>query len=116
MRTPERRRRLSRSPRSGSHLTPAETRSAFTALHAAAEVDNALVVPWLVTHGLPLEARTKHGHTALHVACAHGHAEAAKALLAAGADIQAASPGGTPRDIALAENKPALAELLNERL
>jgi hypothetical protein len=85
----------------------------FTALHGAAEVDNAAIVPWLLARGLPLEARTKHGHTALHVACALGHADAARALLLAGADARATSPSGTPRDVALAENKPALVELLN---
>jgi len=85
----------------------------FTALHAAAEIGDGAAVPWLVTHGLPLEARTKHGHTALHIACALGHVEAAKALLTVGADINAPSPGGTPRDVAQNENKPALVALLD---
>jgi ankyrin repeat protein len=88
----------------------------FTALHAAAEVGNDGAVPWLVAHGLPLEARTKHGHSALHVACALGHAEATKALLLAGADVRATSPNGTPRDVAVAEKKPAIVALLDERV
>ena len=50
---------------------------------------------WLVAHGVPLEARTKRGHTALHTACALGSAEVAKALLAAGADAHASSPDGS---------------------
>ena len=85
----------------------------FTALHAAAESDNGAMVPWLVAHALPLEARTKHGYTALHIACALGHAEAATALLTAGADIKASSPQGTPRDVAQTGNKSALVALLD---
>lgn len=88
-------------------------RDGFTALHAAAEVDNAEAVPWLIAHGLPLEARTRHGHTALHVACALGHVAAARALLAAGADRQATSPSGSPRDTAVAEGKAAVVALLD---
>jgi hypothetical protein len=88
----------------------------FTALHAAAEVDHAVVVPWLVAHGLPLEARTKHGHTALHVASALGHVEAARALVLAGADVRALSPSGTPREVAMAENRPALAAMFDGQL
>jgi hypothetical protein len=85
----------------------------FTALHAAAEVSFPEIVPWLVQHGLSMDARTKHGHTPLHVACGLGHREVAESLLAAGANPHAASPGGTPLDVAKAENKPALVELLS---
>jgi hypothetical protein len=66
----------------------------FTVLHAAAEVDHPGAVPWLVAQGSPLEARTKHGHTARHVACGLGHLAAARALLDAGADRGASSPTG----------------------
>ncbi|MFZ5441991.1 MAG: ankyrin repeat domain-containing protein [Myxococcota bacterium] len=85
----------------------------FTALHAAAEVDNAEAIPWLVSHGAPLEARTRHGHTALHIACGLGHPAAARALLEAGAERLAASPTGTPEDVARAERKPELVRLLS---
>jgi hypothetical protein len=85
----------------------------FTPLHAAAEVDNGVAIPWLVARGVPLQARTRHGHTALHVACALGHVDAARALLAAGADREATSPEGGPRDIAVAESKPAAVALLD---
>jgi hypothetical protein len=84
----------------------------FTALHAAAEVNFPEIVPWLVQHGLSMDARTKRGHTPLHIACGLGHLEVAESLLAAGADANAASPGGTPLEVAKAENKPALVELL----
>jgi len=86
----------------------------FTALHAAAEAGRADAVPWLVAHGLPLEAHTRHGHTALHIAAALGHAAAAQALLDAGAELNAPSPGGTPLDVARAENKPELVALLSD--
>ncbi|WP_224369585.1 ankyrin repeat domain-containing protein [Hyalangium versicolor] len=92
-------------------LAAAANSDGFTALHAAAEVNNAQAVPWLLSSGLPLEVRTKHGHTALHIACALGHVEAARALLDAGADRNASSPGGTPREVALAEGKPQTAAL-----
>jgi len=84
----------------------------FTALHAAAEVDNPAAVPWLIAHGAQLEGRTKRGHTALHIACALGHSAAAKALLEAGADRVASSPTGTPAEVARAESKPELVRLI----
>jgi hypothetical protein len=84
----------------------------FTALHAAAEVDAPMLLPWLVAHGLALEARTRHGHTALHIAAALGHVATAKALLDAGADPAASSPGGTPLDVARAQQKPEAVALL----
>lgn len=84
----------------------------FTALHAAAEVNHADAIPWLVAAGASLEARTRHGHAPLHVACGLGHREVAEALLEAGADPSATSPGGTPLEVAQAEGKPALVELL----
>jgi hypothetical protein len=87
----------------------------FNALHAAAECNAAAMVPWLVAHGLPLEARTVHGHTALHITYALGHAETAKALLIAGADIFATSPTGTPLELAIAEKRSALVSLLAAR-
>lgn len=96
-------------------MTPATLANpdGFTALHAAAEVNNAQAVPWLLSGGTPLEERTKHGHTALHIACALGHVEATRALLEVGADRNASSPGGTPREVALAEGKPQTAALFD---
>jgi hypothetical protein len=85
----------------------------FTALHGAAEADAPAAVPWLVAHGLKLEARTNRGHTPLHIASGLGNAPAAKALLAAGADPDASSPGGTPLEVARAENKAELVALLS---
>jgi len=87
----------------------------FGALHAAAEVGHAAVVPWLLGKGLDIEARTGRGHTALQIACALGHVDAATALLDAGADARAGSPGGTAREIAEAEGKPDVVALLDRR-
>lgn len=72
----------------------------FGLLHAAAEVDRADAVTWLVARGLDLSGKTKAGFTPLHIACALGHPQAAQALLSAGADPAAASPKGTPLDMA----------------
>ncbi|HET9622562.1 MAG TPA: ankyrin repeat domain-containing protein [Kofleriaceae bacterium] len=80
----------------------------FGMLHAIAETDRPAYLAWALAHGLALEARTRHGHTPLHIAAALGHIAALNALLAAGADRAARDPEGkTARDIALAENKPA---------
>ncbi len=88
----------------------------FDALHATAETNRSELVHWLLAHGLSLENRTKHGHTALHIACALGHVETASALLDAGADPQATSPGGTPLDVARAERKAGTTALMESRV
>ena len=84
----------------------------FGALHAAAESGNAWAVTWLHGHGIELEDRTKHGHTAFQIACALGHLEAAQALAAAGADINATSPSGTAADIAARGDKKEIVDWL----
>jgi hypothetical protein len=87
----------------------------FGALHAAAEVGHAAVVPWLLGNGLDIEARTGRGHTALQIACALGHVDAATALLDAGADAGAGPPGATAREIAEGEGKADVVALLDRR-
>ena len=84
----------------------------FGLLHAAAEANRPAIVPWLAGRGLAIEARTARGLTPLHVACGNGHADAVRALIAAGADVRAASPFGTPREIATAGGHAAVADLL----
>jgi ankyrin repeat protein len=84
----------------------------FGLLHAAAEANRPEIVAWLTGRGLALEARTGRGLTPLHIACGLGHVDAARALIAAGADFSAPSPLGTPREIAEKEGKKAVAELL----
>lgn len=92
--------------------TDAVNTDGFGLLHAAAETDRPEIVAWLAPRGLDLEARTARGLTPLHIACGLGHADAARALVAAGADATAASPMGTPRAIATAEGHAALAATL----
>jgi ankyrin repeat protein len=87
----------------------------FGALHAAAEVGHAAVVPWLLGKGVDVEARTGRRHTALQIACALGHVDAATALLDAGADAGAGPLGATVREIAEAEGKSDVVALLDRR-
>jgi len=84
----------------------------FGLLHAAAEVNRPEIVAWLTGRGVALETRTGRGLTPLHIACGLGHADAARALIAAGADVTAPSPSGTPREIAEHEGHPSVAALL----
>ena len=84
----------------------------FGLLHAAAEVNRPEIVTWLAGRGLDIEARTRGELTPLHIACGLGHLDAARALIRAGANVDAASPRGTPRQIAEAEKHPAVAALL----
>lgn len=88
----------------------------FGGLHAAAESNNAAVIPWLLELGLELELATHRGHTALLIACGLGHLDAAKALLAAGADRGATDPEGRDaRALAEQEGRLELAALLDDR-
>jgi len=84
----------------------------FGLLHAAAETNRPEIVSWLVGRGLDVEFRTASGLAPLHIACGLGHANAARALIATGADPRSASPLGTPRDIAEKEGHAELARLL----
>jgi len=85
----------------------------FGMLHAIAETDHTQYLPWAIAQRLDLEARTRHGHTPLHIAAGLGHVAALRALIAAGADPLARSPTDqTAHDIAVAEGKPAAAKAL----
>ncbi len=84
----------------------------FGLLHAVAETDRADLLPWMLAHGVPLETRTRHGHTPLHIACALGHVATAEALLKAGADPAALASGRDALQIAIDEKQPAVIALL----
>ncbi|HVH98350.1 MAG TPA: ankyrin repeat domain-containing protein [Enhygromyxa sp.] len=85
----------------------------FGLLHAVAETGRAELIPWMLAHGVALETRTRHGHTPLHIACALGHVDAARALLRAGADPKApANDGNDALAIATAQQQPEIVALL----
>ncbi len=63
----------------------------FNALHAAASGGNEDVILFLLSQGLPMDARTPEGWTPLYVAARDGQAEAAKLLVFKGADLNAQS-------------------------
>jgi Ankyrin repeats (3 copies) len=88
------------------------SRDGFGLLHAAAEVDRADAIAWLVGRGLDLAIKTKAGLTPLHIACVLGHAQAARALLSAGADPAMASPKGTPLEMAIRGKHAAVLAVL----
>lgn len=84
----------------------------FNLLHAVAETNRAELVGWMIAHDVALEGRTRHGHTPLHIACALGHVEAARALLDVGADRSATCDGLDALAIARQENRAEIVELL----
>jgi ankyrin repeat protein len=64
---------------------------------AASEEDDVAGVQLLLKHKAKVDARDRHGRSALHEAARAGHADVAGALLAAGADVQASDgEGRTP--------------------
>ena len=76
-----------------------ELANASPALLAAAggEEDDVAGVQLLLKHKAKVDARDRHGRSALHEAARAGHAEIASVLLAAGADVQASDgEGRTP--------------------
>ncbi|KAG2491745.1 hypothetical protein HYH03_009908 [Edaphochlamys debaryana] len=86
---------------------PARVRSPYSPIEEAGAPGGpgqVEVVRALLAAGVPLEATSKGGFTALHVACWQGRTEAARALLEAGADQDAATQadGLTPLHMACA--------------
>jgi ankyrin repeat protein len=89
----------------------------WTPLHFAAYYGNAACVKDLVRRGADIEARARNGTAAtpLLSACAGNHTDAALALVAAGADLNAVQHGGYhPLDNALQHGNAALAHDLRK--
>jgi hypothetical protein len=87
----------------------------WTALHFAAYYGNTACVKDLVRRGADIEARARNGTAAtpLLSACAGNHTDAAQALVAAGADVNAVQHGGYhPLDSALQHGNTKLAHVL----
>lgn len=95
----------------GADLTMVNERK-FGLLHGAAEADKAELVPWLVEQGLDLEQRSDRDHSPLHIACGLGHSAVAKALIEAGAKVDAESSDGSPREVAEREGHEELVRIL----
>ena len=68
--------------------SPAELK-AYAGLHAAAANGDAAVIERIAASGAPLDARDGNGRTPLHVAIYRHHGEAARKLIALGADPNA---------------------------
>lgn len=90
-----------------------------TPLHAAARANQPEAVYLLVRNGLPVDVRGGYDHgTALHIAAWNRCVDAAEALLASGADIEARSGklhNNTPAGWAIVAGADAVFELLIER-
>lgn len=76
-----------------------------TALHAAAQVNDADLVTFLIIKGADTDVKNYDGDTALHVAIKHDSYDAAKVLAAVGGDLFARDGNGTTAlDLGLAKD------------
>jgi ankyrin repeat protein len=81
----------------------------------AAERAHAAIAEWLITHGVPVHAADKQGHTALrHVVFSSGSTAVTELLLANGADVHATDSGfgRTALETAAGSGHTQCAELL----
>ena len=84
-----------------------------TALHLAAQSENADMAEFLVARGAKLRAKSKDGRTPLHVAAFHNHRVVAQYLCTKGAGLDAEDKEGmTPAHVAVWEGHKELAALL----
>jgi ankyrin repeat protein len=82
-------------------------------LRQAAEIGDVHGVQMLLEDRVSIDARDASGRTALMLAVLRGHGDAVDALLAGGADPNAADAHGTtPLQTAVATNQPAVAAAL----
>ena len=82
----------------GADVDAKETRRGTTALMWAAEDDRADVVRLLLEAGAQVKTRSKGDFSALLIAARAGSLDAARALVAAGADVNDMAPPGDPRE------------------
>lgn len=82
-----------------SHALHQRDQWGYTALHWASKSGRLAVIEYLIEHGAGLEPRGSDGGTPLTLALWHEQAEAARLLVASGADIDALDNwGGSPRN------------------
>lgn len=110
-------RRLRRPRTAPSEPLPVETSARVSVdLHHAAQTDDLEALGWILDAAPPVaivDARGNANETALHRACGAGHIDAARRLLAAGADPSArAKEGETPLHLATLDGNEALVQLL----
>jgi ankyrin repeat protein len=84
-----------------------------TPLFLAAGEGRLDAVRYLLDEGADVNARERHGNTALTEATYYGYIPIMKELLVRGADINAVSGDGTALDIATGRNNSAVVDLLN---
>jgi len=106
-----------RTAASTARNEPAAPAASFTdpavQLRRAAEMGDVAELQSLLDRQLAIDARDAHGRTPLMLATLHGRTEAVRALLAHGADPNAADARGTtPLQAALAGNQSAIAAAL----
>jgi hypothetical protein len=100
----------SRATAGGSKAAPPPDPAA---LRQAAEIGDLRGLQMLLEDRVSIEARDASGRTALMVAVLHGHGDIVDALLARGANPNAAdAQGATPLQTAVATNQPAVAAAL----
>ncbi|MGH7504907.1 MAG: ankyrin repeat domain-containing protein, partial [Longimicrobiales bacterium] len=108
-----------RGERAAEHIYAYTIGSGFTLLHAAALADRPVIVGWLVAHGCDPEVRGGYDdQTPLHTAAWNDAAAAARALLDAGAAIDARSGEihrNEPLGWAIVSGAPNIVRLLLER-
>jgi ankyrin repeat protein len=91
----------------GADVDTKEKRRDTTALMWATEDNRAGVVRLLLDAGARVATRSKGDYSALLIAARAGSLEAAKALVAAGADVNDSAPAGDPREsISLGVGRP----------
>lgn len=102
--------------RYGAHVNTADG-FGYRAVHMAAAALGDKKGPSMLTlllgAGADIDARTKRGRTALHVAARQGHARVVGLLIARGADVNAKDKAGkTPLEMAIEAGHANVAELL----
>jgi ankyrin repeat protein len=81
---------------------------------AASVTGNLELSQLLLDHGADIDAKTRHGWTALHLASGGGHFHIAQILVERGADVFVRNPSGrTPGQEATANGNHMIAEFLS---